>query len=94
MKIVTKLEEALILLQPEQVLYEITSKPDALGRVRFTMHWLTNYRAGHPEQEYDPEGRLHRCQCFFARLEPCMERERKAGSTIKVLEMEVGDGER
>ena len=67
------------------VLYEIESKPDSLGRVSFTRHWFTDYRPGHPVQEYDPEGRLHKGQCFHAQLEPYLSASKKAGRTIKVL---------
>ena len=71
-------------LQPGEVLYQIHSKPDNLGRVSFTKHWLTDYRPGHPEQEYDPEGRLPKSQCFFAQVEPRIRLSKRNGFKVRV----------
>jgi len=42
---------------------EYHSKPDSLGRCRFTLYWLDNYFPGHPEGEYIER---ERGQCFYA----------------------------
>lgn len=66
--------------------YEIHSEPDRRGRVRFTKHWLTGYRPGHPVQEFDSESRLPRGQQFFARVGPHIQRSKNAGRKVKVVE--------
>jgi hypothetical protein len=70
-------------LEPGEVLYEFLSPFDDLGRAHFVLYWFTDYRPGHPEREYDPEGRLVKGQHFFADPRPYQRRNKEAGIRVR-----------